>query len=129
MGFSQISKQTLILSLTLLLIFGAVLGWGLREQGRRVTYVIPAGTQQRIAAGDETVSFPDEISLTVGLRDTIIINNRDDVVHAFGPFIIGPQATFTKRFDNPVTYHAACTFHQDEQMRLVVHPAPWSMFQ
>ena len=57
-----------------------------------------------------------------------IDENQDDVIHSFGPFVVGPNSTLTKRFDVPITYEGACTFHQEQQMRLVVNPAPWNVF-
>ena len=99
----------------------------LYAQVRTVKFVIPPGTEQQIATGKPGVDFPDEITLTLGLRDTIVIENQDDVIHSFGPFVIGPRSTLVKRFDVPITYEGACTFHQEQQMRLVVNPAPWSL--
>ncbi len=108
----------------LLIIF---LGWFAVNQWdayRTVTYVIPANVGEE----DVIVDFPEEIILTLGVKDTLIIHNEDDVTHNLGPFVIGPNATLTKRFNRPITYEGACTFHKTQQMRLVVNPAPWSIF-
>ena len=105
-----------------------VLGWLALSQFqtlRTVTYVIPPGTKQNIETGRPGAEFPDEIVLTVGLKDTIVIENRDDVIHSFGPFVVAPHSQLRKRFDTPVVYEGVCTFHQDEHMRIVVNPAPW----
>ena len=107
------------------------LGWFVtvvREEARKVIFVIPPGTGQRIENGQPAVEFPDEIVLTLGLKDTIVIENEDGQIHSFGPFVVGPHSTLTKRFDVPLTYQGACTFHQEQQMRLVVNPAPWHIF-
>jgi hypothetical protein len=92
------------------------------ETWRTVTYVIPPG----VGAGEATVVIPDEIVLRVGVKDTLVIENQDNVIHAFGPFVIGPESTFTQRFRRPLVYDAVCTFHEDQQLRLVVNSAPWS---
>lgn len=110
--------------LTLIVLMG--LGWlayAQWQEMRQVKYVIPAGVE----AGQTSVEFPDEIVLTVGIRDTIVIENQDEATHAFGPFVVAPHTTLTKRFRNPLVYEGACTFHQDQFMKLVVNPAPWSM--
>ena len=110
-----------------LLILGVV-GWYAfgRVQGTQtVTYVIPRGSSERLAAGEEVVQFPNELVFTVG--DTLIIENQDDAVHVFGPFTILPQTTLTKRFTNARVYQNVCTFHQDGQMTLTVNPAPWNI--
>jgi len=122
------SKPKLFLAAGLLLVAVIWLTGLQRESARQLTYVIPAGTAQKIESGQPGVIFPDEIVLTVGVRDTIVIENQDDTVHTFGPFVIGPHATLTKRFENPQVVAAACTFHQDQQMRLVVLAAPWDIF-
>ena len=112
----------------LLLLGLGVTGWVAmvqREQLRTVTFVIPAGT----AVGQTSVAFPDEIVLTVGIKDTIVIENQDDELHLFGPFVVAPHSIVTKRFKAPVVYQGACTFHQDQQMTLAVEPAPWDRWR
>jgi hypothetical protein len=114
--------------LLIVIVFGWLAGQQ-RQKYRNLYYVIPPGTYQSIQAGRPKIEIPDEIELTLGLQDTIIIENQDDVVHTFGPFVIAPHSTVTKRFDKPVVYEGACTFHQEQQMRLVVHAAPWDIFR
>ncbi len=99
------------------------------EQARTVTYVIPPGAGHQMALGEEPVDFPSELTFTIGVRDTIVIKNRDDVVHTFGPFIIMPHTTLTKRFDKVRVYQNSCTLHKDHQMKLIVKPAPWNIFR
>ncbi len=119
----------LLLALLLLGALGCFLIAGQWGKVRTVTYVIPPGASQKLAAGEEIVDFPNEITLTIGVRDTIVIENQDDAVHAFGPFTILPHTTLTKRFKTPRVYESACTFHKDQQMKLVINPAPWDIFQ
>lgn len=95
---------------------------GQQEAWRTVTFVIPAGA----AAGQTVVAFPNEVVLTVGLKDTIVIENQDDEIHLFGPFVVAPRSTVTKQFKTPALYQGECTFHQARQMTLVVEPAPWT---
>lgn len=93
------------------------------ETIRRVVYVIPPG----VGSGRATLEIPDQIVLTLGVKDTIVIENQDEVMHSFGPFVIAPHTTLTHRFYNEVNYQGACTFHQKQQMSLVVKPAPWQL--
>ena len=97
------------------------------QNGESVTFVIPAGTQEKLEAGEEIVDFPSEIMLNVG--DTIVIENQDSAVHSFGPFTILPNTTLTKRFETAKVYENSCTFHQDKQMKLVVNSTGWNIFQ
>jgi hypothetical protein len=52
----------------LVAVWGIGAGW---EANRKVTYVIPAGA----GTGEASVEFPDEIVLTLGLKDTVVIKN------------------------------------------------------
>lgn len=113
-----------VVSLLLLVVAGGWFVLAQREKMRAVTYVIPAGSTE----GEAVAAFPNEIILTIGLKDTIIINNQDDEVHLFGPFVVAPQTTLTRRFKEPVVYEGACTFHPSRQMKLVVNPAPWNFW-
>ena len=111
--------------IALLLIGVMLLGGVFRHQyeaWRTVTYVIPPG----VGAGQATLAIPNEINLTVGIKDTLVIVNQDNVAHTFGPYWVGPASTFRHRFRRPEVYQAACTFHQDKQMRVVINPAPWT---
>ncbi len=116
--------------LLLLILVVGIVGWmGLsyREKNRTVIYVIPPGTSQQLAAGGQAINIPSEIILTVGIRDTLIIENQDDVVHAFGPFTILPHTTLTKRFTTPRTYVNVCTLHPNQEMVVIINPAPWDI--
>ena len=97
------------------------------QSNQTVTFLIPPGTQERLDAGEEAVDFPSEITINVG--DTIVIENQDTVVHAFGPFTVLPKTTLTKRFETAKVYENTCTFHQDKQMKLVVNSSGWNIFQ
>jgi len=118
------SDRRFSLKLVLVILMILAAGWFLmilRENMRTIRYTIPPGTGRGLAA----VDFPEEIILTVGWRDTIVIENQDDQLHLFGPFVVGPQATLTKRFDKPQIVQGNCTFHPSRQMKLAVRPAPW----
>jgi len=97
------------------------------QSSETVTFIIPPGTQEKLETGEQVVDFPNEITINVG--DTIVIENQDDAVHAFGPFTILPHTTLTKRFETAKVYENTCTFHQDKQMKLVVNSSGWNIFQ
>ena len=120
-------RSRLLWTFSLALLLLAATGWFMavqREQLRTVTFTIPPGTRAESVA----VEFPDEIVLTVGVKDTIVIQNEDDDMHLFGPFVVAPHSTVTKRFTTPIEYQGACTFHPSQQMKLVVNPAPWDIW-
>ena len=91
-----------------------------------LVHFLPSLVAPEQLAGQATVVIPAEIVMTLGVKDTLVIENQDNVVHSFGPYILSPESTFTHRFHTPLVYKAACTFHED-QVSLVVNPAPWSL--
>jgi len=126
----KVKFRALILRAFLVVIIFGIVGWlftGQYARAQTTTYVIPAGTSEQLAAGNEIIQFPTELTFTVG--DTLVIDNQDDVVHAFGPFTILPHTTLTKRFETARVYKNTCTLHQDRQMTLTVNPAHWNLFQ
>ena len=114
----------ILLPLVILLGWFVLVGW---DKVRTVSYVIPPGTNARLANGEEVLDIPEEIVLTVGIKDTLIIENQDNVVHTFGLFTILPQTTLTKRFTTPRVYQNVCTFHENREMKVVVNAAPWDI--
>ncbi len=119
-------NKALLLKIAGALFMVSLLGWFAATQyetARQVVYVIPPG----VASGQVTLDVPDQIVLTLGVKDTLVIENQDEVVHTFGPFIVAPHTTMTQRFYHVVNYEGVCTFHQERQMKLVVNPAPWQL--
>jgi hypothetical protein len=119
-------------ALLMVLLLLGIGGWLLLAQYaqvRTVRYVIPAGAGQRLAGGERVITLPTEIDFVIGVRDILMVENQDEVVHNFGPFMVLPHTTLVKRFKNVRVYQGACSLHRDRQMRLVVHPAPWNIFQ
>jgi hypothetical protein len=128
--FKPISVRKRWISGLSILILG-ILGWLAMAQwtkARTLTFVIPPGTSQSLKTGREIVDFPSELVFTLGVKDTLIVENQDDVVHAFGPFTILPHSTLYQRFKQVRVYQGTCTFHQERQMKLVIQPAPWDIF-
>ena len=120
-----ILPSVILLPLVVIVGWFVLFGW---EKTRTASYVIPPGTNARLANGEEVLDIPEEIVLTVGIKDTLVIENQDNVVHTFGLFTILPQTTLTKRFTTPRVYQNVCTFHENREMKVVVNPAPWDFF-
>lgn len=106
----------------------AVLAWvavtpvsaGSREQ----VFEIPNGTWARRMAGEKIETLPDHIYLTVGVRDILVLRNRDAVPQTFGPTLMMPGQSFTLPFERAAEYQFACTAHASGQMTIVVDPYP-----
>lgn len=73
------------------------------------SYVIPAGTGDRLDRGDRIELLPARIDARVG--ETIRIRNRDERGYVLGPFYVGPRETLTQKFVSPGTFRGACAVH------------------
>jgi len=93
---------------------------GSREQ----VFEIPKGTWARRMAGEKIETLPDHIYLTVGVRDILVLQNRDVVPQTFGPTLMMPGQSFTLPFERAAEYQFACTAHASGQMTIVVDPYP-----
>src|ERR1700755_3602334 len=87
-------------------------------------FEIRRGTWARRMSGDKVEILPDHIRLALGLRDILVLRNRDDVPQIFGPTLMMPGQSFKLPFDRPAQYQFACTAHASGQMTIVVEPYP-----
>src|SRR3990172_6984593 len=60
-----------------------------------IELTIPAGTAERVAAGEASPSIPSGLEFVVG--DTLVVHNQDSVSHELGPIWVpaggaGPRA-------------------------------------
>ena len=105
-----------------------VLGWvaltPIAPGPRERIFEIPHGTWARRMAGEKIETLPDHIYLTVGVRDILVLKNRDAVPQTFGPTIMMPGQSFTLPFERAAEYQFACTAHASGQMTIVVDPYP-----
>ena len=91
---------------------------------REQVYVIPQGTWARRSAGENIDILPSEIHLMVGVKDTLVLRNHDDVPQLFGPVLIMPGQTFQLPFQRASTYSFACSLHVSGKLDVVVAPMP-----
>ena len=114
-----------------ILLAGSALGltgWAaltpIRCASRDAAFEIPRGTWARRMAGDKIEILPNEIRLTLGLRDILVLKNLDDVPQIFGPTLMMPGQSFRLPFALASRYQFACTAHASGQMTIVVEPFP-----
>lgn len=81
-------------------------------------YTIPAGTADRIEAGEVVEIVPLELTVQVG--EAIRIVNEDDEGHVVGVFFVGAGETMTQRFTAPGELSGACSVHSDGEFTLRV---------
>ncbi|MCS7206457.1 MAG: hypothetical protein NZ951_00735 [Dehalococcoidia bacterium] len=85
----------------------------LEQVGREVRIVVPRGTAERLRRTEDFpvyVEFPEELTLVLGYRDTLVLRNEDVVAHWVGPFKVPPGQTLTYRFQNPGVHQYVCSF-------------------
>jgi hypothetical protein len=83
-----------------------------------VELVIPAGTAERIAKGEETPSIPDEMVFVVG--DTLLITNQDDRDHQLGPVWVPPGSRASLVLDEVNNFAYSCSFQPSRYLGLDV---------
>ena len=118
-------------SVTLLVLVAGVsatLAWAgsapVVSASRNAIFEIPKGTWARRMSGDKVEILPDHIRLTLGVRDVLVLRNRDDVPQIFGPTLLMPGQSFRLPFEQAAEYQFACTAHASGQMTIVVEPNP-----
>ena len=108
----------------------AVAAWAalapIQSASREEVFQIPKGTWARRMSGDEVEILPDQIRLTLGVRDVLVLQNLDDVPQIFGPTLMMPGQSFRLPFALASSYQFACTAHASGQMTIIVEPFPES---
>ena len=120
-------KKRIGITLVLALL-AAVLAWAafapLRAASREQLFEIPKGTWERRMKGDRTSILPERITLTLGLRDVLLLRNSDAVPQMFGPVLIMPGQEFRLPFAQAGEHPFDCTAHASGRMTVVVEEAP-----
>ncbi len=96
----------------------------IRAGNRDVLFEIPQGTWARRMAGDKVDILPSTVHLTLGVRDVLLLRNRDTVPQIFGPVLIMPGQDFRLPFESVSENQFACTAHTSGQMTVLVEALP-----
>lgn len=81
-------------------------------------YLIPAGTAERIAAGEAIEIVPAELVVEVG--DALRIVNEDSADHIVGVFFVAAGETLTQRFNSVAVLEGECSVHPSGSFTLRV---------
>ena len=126
---SRRARWSLLAGLPLGIVASALL-WAalspLAPASREEVFEIPKGTWARRMAGDKVEILPNNVRLVLGVKDVLVLRNRDDVPQIFGPTLMMPGQSFRLPFQVASTYQFACTAHASGQMTIVVEPQPLS---
>ena len=114
--------------LVLLALISTAAAWAalapFTEDSRERVYVIAKGTWARRMAGENIDILPSELRMTLGVKDTLVIKNEDDVPQIVGSVLLMPGQVFRFPFRSVTKVQFACTLHTSGQLTIVVDPAP-----
>ena len=111
------------------LVIVALLLWAalapLRYPTRERTLVFPRGATILRGTGAPG-AVPAEVSLTLGVRDVLLLRNRDAVPHVFGQVLVLPGHVFRLPFEQAGDYVYACDVAPGHAVtvRVANHPDP-----
>lgn len=113
-------KWNVIRRISLFLIIGIILAWGMNEISYiflktdasrapgTIELVIPAGTAARVARGDKEPSIPEGMVFVIG--DTLVVRNDDSLDHQLGPLFIPSGTSATLKFNTAEKMSYSCSF-------------------
>jgi len=110
-----------VLGLFLGVLISEVPFFFLRETARAprdVILVIPPGTAQEVARGEQPPSIPQNMTFVVG--DRLVVKNQDSVEHKLGPLWIPPNSTAQLSLDQQDSFAYECTFQPGKYFGLDV---------
>lgn len=85
------------------------------------TLVIPEGTADLIAAGQDAISLPEGKIFVIG--DVLEVVNNDVVDHQLGPIWVPPGSTGKLTLEVPDKYSFSCSFTPSQYLGLDVREA------
>jgi hypothetical protein len=97
----------------------------LRYPTRERPFVFPHGAAILRGAGEQA-AVPAEVSLTLGVRDVLLLRNRDAAPHVFGQVLVLPGHVFRLPFEQAGDYVYACDVAPGHAVtvRVANHPDP-----
>ncbi len=86
--------------------------------GEVYSFIIPAGTGERIDAGEDVEVLPARLDVRLG--DQIVIDNQDEKDHIIGPFFVAADQTMEHTFVAAGSFAGACSAHSAGEILVVV---------
>lgn len=122
---SQVVKR-ILLSMLVGLLLGVAISEipfiYLQETARppqEITLVIPDGTADLVARGEQPPTIPDNMSFVVG--DTLIVKNEDVLDHKLGPLWIPANSSAQLSLDQEESFAYECSFQPGKYLGLEVN--------
>ena len=80
--------------------------------------VIPAGTSDKLEAGEDVELLPAQVRLSVG--DSLVVTNNDDRLQTVGPLTVRPGETLAFTFTTAGRFSEACSVHPSRSVTFIV---------
>lgn len=122
---SEVVKRigySLLIGLLLGVVISEVPFIFLRETARapkEITLVIPQGTSEQVARGEQPPTIPENMVFVVG--DTLIVKNEDEVDHKLGPLWIPANSSAQLSLDEENSFAYECSFQPGKYLGLDVN--------
>jgi hypothetical protein len=112
-----------LISFAVVLIFSEVAFYfqndrSLNRSPTTVEIVIPAGTAQKVASGEELPSIPNEMVFVLG--DVLVVKNEDSVTHQLGPLYIPAGSTAALPLNESDNFTLGCSFQNNRYLGMDV---------
>jgi hypothetical protein len=117
--------KRLLLSVVLGLVLGVLISEVpfllLRDTARAprdVVLIIPPGTADQVARGEQPPTIPENMTFVVG--DRLVVENKDSVEHKLGPLFIPANSTAHLSLDQEENFAYECSFQPGKYFGLDV---------
>lgn len=88
---------------------------------KTIEIVIPAGTADKVAAGETIPAIPQSMVFVLG--DVLVVRNEDNVLHELGPHLVPPGASASVPMDMAENFSYSCSFSGSSYLGLDVKEA------
>src|SRR5689334_8924469 len=115
---------SMLLGIAISLVVSEVTFLFLRETARPpqdIEIVIPEGTADLVARGEQPPSLPQDMTFVVG--DTLIVKNEDHADHQLGPLWIPSGTSASLELGEADNFAFECSFQPSKSLDLDVHEA------
>ena len=85
-----------------------------------IQLVIPEGTAERVAAGEDAPEIPAEMSFVLG--DVLVLRNEDTAPHTLGPLYAPAKGSASMTLNQADHFALACSFSTTQYLGLNVRP-------
>ena len=114
-----------VISLVLVGVMGEVanawIGSSADRGPQAVELIIPAGTAEKLASGQEEPAIPDSMTFVVG--DTLVVRNQDVVDHQLGPVWVPAGSSASLKMDTANSYDYTCSFRASNYLGMDIKEA------